>query len=267
MRKVAVIGAGKIGTAIIRAVLEGIPSVKVISTGRGEETLQRARSLGIEATKDNDYAVRESDLIILSVKPQHFPAILSQVRSWEGKKVVSVMAGIRISTLSSLMKGAKVFRAMPNINAIVKKSVTAIAEDNGRDEDVENVFRALGSVYWVPEEMLDVWTALIGSGPAFISEIIDGLVLGAVECGMPRDLAYNAVLDMISGTVENLRLNGGHPVILRDQVTTPSGTTIRGLMAMEEQGVKSALIKTVEAAYLRAREIGNEIDRKIRGLR
>ncbi|EWG07660.1 MAG: pyrroline-5-carboxylate reductase [Candidatus Aramenus sulfurataquae] len=264
MHKVAVIGTGKIGTAIIRALLESYPSVRIISTGRRDETLMKAKSMGVEATKDNDYAVRESDLVILSVKPQHFSTVLSQVKSWEGKKVVSVMAGIRASTLSSLLKGAKVVRAMPNINAIVKRSVTAIAENGGRDEEIEEVFRALGTVYWVPEEMLDVWTALVGSGPAFISEIIDGLVLGAVECGMPRDLAYNAVLDMIAGTVENLRLNGDHPVTLRDLVTTPSGTTIRGLMTMEEQGVKSALIKTVESAYRRAKEIGNEIDRKIR---
>ncbi|AWR95243.1 pyrroline-5-carboxylate reductase [Acidianus brierleyi] len=264
MQSVAVIGSGKIGYAILNAIK---CNFNVIATGRREETINKVKSLGIEGTKDNDYAVRKADVVILSVKPQHFSTVLTQVNkeSWKGKTVISVMAGIKSSTLSSLLPQTEVYRAMPNINALVNKATTAVAEREGENKEiVEKIFRSIGSVYWIPEELIDVWTALIGSGPAFIAEILDAFALGAVACGMPRDLAYDSILDMVNGTIEMLRSNKSHPVILRDQVTTPAGTTIRGLMTMESEGVKSAIIKTVEASYQRSITIGNEIDKKFR---
>ena len=258
--RVAVLGAGKIGTAIAKAIKD---KFDVVATARSETTLRKVKELGINATRDNSYAVSQADIIIISVKPQHFKSLLSEVREglWEGKKVVSVMAGVKLSTLNRLLKGAKVFRAMPNINAIVGKSTTAIAPE--RDEVVEEIFSSLGTVYWVQEELLDAWTAIIGSGPAFLAEIIDAFALGAVACGMPRELAYEAILDMVEGTVSMLKKCKTHPVFLRDQVTTPAGTTIRGLMVMESEGVKSAIIKTLEAAYQRAVSIGKEIDSSV----
>ncbi|MFP3259685.1 MAG: pyrroline-5-carboxylate reductase [Sulfolobus sp.] len=259
--RIAVLGAGKIGSAIIRGIKD---KYEVIATGRSEETLKRIKELGVEGTRDNRLAVEKSDIIIISVKPQHFKSLYSSLGNniWNGKKVVSVMAGVKISTLSSILQGAKVFRAMPNINAIVGHSTTAIAEE--RDEEIEDIFKNIGSVYWVSEELLDAWTAIIGSGPAFMAEIIDAFALGAVACGMPRELAYNAILDMVEGTVKFLKNCKTHPVFLRDQVTTPAGTTIRGLMVMESEGVKSAIIKTVEASYQRSVSIGKEIDNTIK---
>jgi len=148
--------------------------------------------------------VRESDVIVLSVKPQHLPIVLKQVNreSWSNKVIISVIAGIRTSTLSSLMPNAEIYRAMPNINALV--GILQLLKEEGEGKsDVERIFKSLGSVYWVPEDMLDAWTALIG--PAFVSEIIDAFALGAVAYGMPRDLAYNSILDTIEGTVKMLR--------------------------------------------------------------
>ncbi|QIW23510.1 pyrroline-5-carboxylate reductase [Sulfolobus sp. S-194] len=256
--RISIIGVGKIGYAI----LKGIKSlnVEIIGTGRSEETLDKIKKEGIEATRDNEYAIKKSDIVILAVKPQHFYSILDKVSkaSWDGKKVISVMAGIRISTLTRLTN-AKVYRAMPNINAVIGKATTALAEE--RDEEVERIFKTIGNVYWIPEELFDVWTAIIGSGPAFVAEIIDAFALGAVACGMPRELAYQAILDMVEGTVYTLRKDKTHPVLLRDQVTTPAGTTIRGLMVMESEGIKSAIIKTIEAAYQRSMAIGKEIDK------
>lgn len=257
--RISIIGVGKIGYAILKGVKS--LNVEIIGTGRSDETLDKIRKEGVEATKDNEYAIKKSDIVILAVKPQHFYSILNKVDKevWKGKKVISVMAGIRISTLTRLIN-AKVYRAMPNINAIVGKATTALAEE--RDEEVERIFKTIGNVYWIPEELFDAWTALIGSGPAFVAEIIDAFALGAVACGMPRELAYKAILDMIEGTIYTLR-NNSHPVLLRDQVTTPSGTTIRGLMVMESEGIKSAIIKTIEAAYQRSVSIGKEIDKML----
>jgi len=265
----AVIGAGKIGSAIIKAVLKCRHDLNIIATGRREETLKHIRSLGIEATRNNDYAVRSSELIVLSVKPYHFPVVVKQVseEAWKEKTVISVMAGVKLETLEKSLKGAEVYRAMPNINALVMHSATALAlnRNNYRNKEVvEDLFRCLGSIFWVPEDYLDIWTGLVGSAPAFIAEIIDGLILGAVASGMNRELAYSAILDVLEGTAKLLKTIPIHPAEMRDEVTTPAGTTIRGLMMLESEGVKAALMKTVETSYKRSAEIGNEIDKQIR---
>mgnify|MGYP003876601379 CR=1 FL=1 len=270
VKVLAVIGAGKMGSTIIRAVKK-YSNVEIIATGRRDVTLHAAEKLGAKATRDNDYAVRNAEMVVLSVKPQHFPVVAKQVRksSWEGKIVASIMAGIRIITLKSVIRNAEVYRAMPNINALVNKATTAIAREENLSkakgkEAVEELFRCLGTVYWVPEEILDVWTSLAGSGPAFLAEIVDALVLGAVASGMPRDLAYKAILDVLEGTAKLLRKRPVHPAEIRDEVTTPAGTTIRGIMILESEGVKAALMKTIEESYRRSVQIGNEIDQYIR---
>ncbi len=268
LKVLAVVGAGKIGSAIIRAVRKCYPNLKVIATGRRDETLEAARSLGAEATRDNRSAVMEGDLIVLSVKPYHFPTVVKQVGrdAWRGKVVLSVMAGIRLSTLEEALVGAEVYRAMPNINALINYSATAVSHrgSGGRKGLIEQFLSCLGTVYWVPEEFLDIWTGLSGSAPAFIAEIIDALVLGGVSVGLPRDLAYKSILDVLEGTAKLLKVRPIHPVEMRDEVTTPGGTTIRGLMVLESQGVKAALMKTVEAASNRATEIGKKIDEEIK---
>lgn len=267
--RVGVLGAGRIGSAMIRALKLCTPDLEVYASGRSEETLTRASRFGAKVSRDNSYVVRNSDLIIVSVKPYHFLDLYNQVPPdlWSGKLVVSVMAGVRLETLSRVLHGARVFRAMPNINTLVSKSATAIATNNNNSDDhlaVEDIFRCFGSVYWVPEEYLDIWTSLVGSGPAFIAEIIDGLVLGAVSSGMTRDVAYKATLDMIEGTVKLLRELGSHPIEIRDEVTTPSGTTIQGLKVLESKGIKAGLIEVVETSFRRSREIGAEIDNSIK---
>lgn len=262
-------GAGRIGSAMIKVLKSCMPDLEIYASGRSDETLARASALGARVSRDNAYVVSNADLIIVSVKPYHFLDLYNQVPAdfWSGKLVVSVMAGVRLETLSRALHGAKVFRAMPNINTLVSKSATAIASSDESSESrsvIEEVFRCFGSVYWVPEEYLDVWTSLVGSGPAFMAEIIDGLVLGAVSSGMTREVAYRATLDMIEGTVKLLRELGSHPIEIRDEVTTPSGTTIQGLKTLEAKGIKAGLIEVVETSFRRSREIGLEIDNSIR---
>lgn len=265
--RLAVLGAGKIGSAIIKAVI-GSGLAEVTATGRREVTLENARRLGAEATRDNRAAVRWADVVVLSVKPHHFPRILSEVgpEPWAGKVVASVMAGVSLRTLRHHLRGAEVFRAMPNINALVGKSSTAVAGDRGSGNApiIEKIFSTLGRVHWVPEDLIDAWTGLAGSGPAYIAEIVDGLILGALAVGMPRDLALETILDVLEGTAELLRRYRMHPAQMRDEVTTPAGTTIAGLSILEAEGVKAALIKTVKAATERAAEISRLIDARVK---
>ena len=263
--RVAVIGAGKIGSAIAaRAVECGYP---VVATGRRRETLEAARRAGATATRDNREAVRSSDIVVLSVKPVHVAAVLGEIGGLlEGKALVSVVAGVRRSTLESATNADSVYRAMPNINVVIGKSTTAVAgpRGNGWDSRVEELLSCMGTVYWVPEEWLDAWTALVGSSPAYISVLIDALVLGGIAVGLPRDLALRAVLDTVKATAELLEKRGVHPAMVRDEVTTPAGTTIEAIKVIEEKSVKAALIQAVEAATEKARMLGSLIDEEVR---
>jgi len=263
----AVIGAGKIGQAIIRA-SRGCFS-RVIGTARRPETLKAVDGLEAIATRDNRRAVREADIAVISVKPHHFAEVAREIRDVaSGKIVVSVVAGVRLSTIERALPGSEPYRAMPNINALIARSTTALAPPERREfssaELAESLFKCLGSVYWIPEEWMDAWTALVGSGPAFMAEIVDALVLGAVMMGMPRELAYRAILDVMKATAEHLERRGTHPLQLRDEVTTPAGTTIHGLIKLESEGVKAGLMKVVEASTRRGRELGALIDAAVR---
>jgi len=235
----------------------------LIGTGRTEETLERVKKLGAIATRDNKEACRRADVVILSVKPFHLPSIAGIAEDVEGKIVLSVIAGVRTDLLESMFPGARVIRAMPNIDALAKASITALsAGKSAREEDkavAEDIFRTIGEVIWIPEEQMDPFTALIGSGPGLIAELIDALVLGAVAAGMPRDLAYTTMLKLLQGTARALEVTGMHPAQLRDLVATPAGTTIRGIYTIELRAVKAALMEAVQKAAERSHELGIEL--------
>ena len=265
---IAVIGAGKIGRAILRSA--GPCAARAVGTGRRGETLEAVRRLGFEATRSNREAARSADLIVVSVKPANFAEVALEIAGEaRGKTVVSIVAGVKLATLRRAFPGAEVYRAMPNINALIGESTTALSpiEPRGpRAGLVEELFRCMGRVYWIPEEWMDPWTALVGSGPAFLAEIIDALVLGAVMTGMPRELAYKALLHAIQATARHLEQRPSHPLELRDEVTTPGGTTIHGLMRLESSGVKAGLMRVIETSTLRGRELGMSIDAAVRSL-
>lgn len=201
---------------------------------------------------------------MLSVKPFHLPIVVEDIRGVvKNKTVLSVVAGVKTELLEKMLPGARVVGAMSNINAVVKSAITALTADRSADNEdravAEEVFRMLGDVVWIPEEYMDAFTALIGIGPAFVAELIDALVLGAVATGMPRELAYKAMLRLLEGTVRALEETRWHPAILRDLVVTPAGTTIRGIYTMELRAVKAALMETVQQATKRSIELGLEI--------
>jgi len=268
--RVAILGAGKIGRIIAKALVDRGYG-EVVATGRSEATLREAEKLGAKATRDNRKAVSEADVVIISVKPYHFPQLLREVGSdaWGGKLVVSIMAGVKIATLRKRMPGAEVYRAMPNVCAAVGKSSTAVAYDTSPGERarvVEELLSALGKVYWLPEELLDAWTGLVGSGPAYVAELIDGFVLGGLAVGLPRELALASVLDVLEGTAELLRRRGVHPSQMRDEVITPKGTTIAGISVLERRAVKSILIEAVVAATKRSSSISESVDKTLETL-
>lgn len=261
---VAVLGAGKIGSIMARSFSDC--GVHVIATARRKERIERLRMQGFEATSDNVYAVKKASVVFISVKPYQYPTLARQIGSHvAGKPVVSVMAGIPLRLLRKTLPGAEVYRAMPNLNAAVKRSVTGLVVPRNAQyqEIVKSLLSCMGSVYELPEQLIDAWTAVAGSGPAIIAEFIDSMILAALAVGIPRDLAYDAVLESIIGTAEYLRTRPVHPAQLRDEVTTPGGTTIMALKVIEGKGMKSALIDAVERATARARKLAKEIKESI----
>lgn len=261
---VAVLGAGKIGSILA----QGFRSCgyRVIATARRPERLEQLRLMGFEAYSDNKRALSEAQIAVISVKPYQFPELARQIRgAARDKVIVSVMAGVPLRVLRRALPGAELYRAMPNLNALVKKSSTAVAYQGEAPskELVIELFRCIGNVYEIPEQLIDAWTAAIGSGPAIIAEIIDALILGSLAVGIPRQLAYNAVLEMLEGTASYLRARPEHPAQLRDEVTTPGGTTIRALKIIEGKGTKSAIIEAIEKATLRAKELARQIEESI----
>ncbi|MEM1620051.1 MAG: pyrroline-5-carboxylate reductase [Fervidicoccaceae archaeon] len=262
--RIAIIGAGKMGRILIKTLVSS--GYSVVATGRSEATIREAEALGAIATRDNDQAVRSADLVILAVKPFHLSNVVKEVKpeSWDGKVVLSILAGVKIATIKRFTRGSEVYRAMPNVCALVGKSSTAVSHDGGGKgpgaEVVERVLSQLGRVYWVPEELLDAWTGLVGSGPAYIAEIIDGLVLGGLAVGMPRELALASILDVLEGTAEYLRRLGVHPAQMRDAVITPRGTTIAGIAVLERGRVKSTLIKTVQSATKKSEALSKMVN-------
>jgi pyrroline-5-carboxylate reductase len=264
-RRWGFIGAGKMATALAKGMLRaGIAPADSICAS---DPLPSARALleadtGLTVLESNLDVVRRSDIIVLAVKPQSMTAVLAQLRPAVSAEhlVVSIAAGITIAAIrAGLGAGARVVRVMPNTPALVCEGASAYALGPGvRAEDDAVVLSLLGSVgqtVKVAEPLLDAVTGLSGSGPAFVFLIIEALSDGGVRAGLPRDVATLLAVQTVLGAATMVRETGQHPSVLRDQVTSPGGTTIAGLHALERAGVRGALIDAVEAATRRSAEL------------
>ena len=202
------------------------------------------------------------DVVLLCVKPGDLAGLGAELAGIGGEPVfVSIAAGVTIATLEGILgDGHRVIRVMPNTPALVGKGASALALGGWATEEdaevVEGLLSAVGRVYRVDEKLLDAVTGLSGSGPAFVFTVIEALSDGGVRAGLPRDIALGLAAQTVAGAAEMVLQTGEHPGVLRDQVTSPGGTTIAGLAAMEAGGVRHALIDAVGAAAERSRELG-----------
>ncbi len=263
---VAVLGAGRMGSAIIRGLVSA--GASVVATGRRRETLERAARLGAEVTRSNSEAARRAELVIIAVKPRNYPEVAAEIAPVvKGKTVASIVAGVTLRILDDTLPGAHNYRVMPNIGALVMKSATAIALRPGGSKGanpglVEEAFKTIGSVTWIPEELMDAWTALAGSGPGFLAEVADALILGGVAAGLPRREASAAVAQLFRAVAD--LIESMHPAQLRDEVATPAGTTIAGLHSMHRWAPRRMMVDAVLSAYRRCRELAGEVERSLR---
>lgn len=212
----------------------------------------------------NNAAVAISETVLLAVKPQVYPDIWAELQGTPALespgRLLSIMTGITLGSLQELFPQRTVFRIMPNTPAQVGAGVIAIATGAGVSEgdrqDVQEFFQAVGEVVEVDEAQMDGVTALSGSGPAFIALILDALTDGGVAAGLPRNLARQLAYGTVTGTITLLQEKNLHPGQLKDQVTSPAGTTIAGLRVLESGGVRGTIMAAVMAAKERARELG-----------
>lgn len=264
-QRLGFIGAGKMATALARGfVAAGLvrPEQIVAADALPTAAEQFAKATGGRVAADNKAVVAGSDVVFLAVKPQQFTAAVEAIKGALTAEhlAVSIMAGVSTARLAQRLGAARIVRVMPNTPCLIGQGASGYClGPQATAADGELVGRLLGAVgiaFPLDERLLDVVTGLSGSGPAFVYVMIEALSDGGVRMGLPRDVATALAAQTVAGAARMVIETGQHPAALKDQVASPGGTTIRGLQALEEHGVRSGLIAAVQAATERSVELG-----------
>ncbi len=260
--RVAVIGAGKMGQTLIGGWLDAgaVAAGSIVATaGHADRIARVARDFGVEGTVDNRAAVKGADIVLLAVKPQTADTVLAEIGdSLEpGQLVVSILASVTTSHIEDRLPVAiPVVRAMPNTPSRVGAGMTALC--SGRHASAEHVaaaerlFLPLGRTVVADEKHMDAITGLSASGPAFMYIVIEALADGGVKVGLPRKMAIELAAQTCLGAGKMVIDTGMHPALLKDEVTTPAGCTVDGILRLEEGGLRVTLIKAIVEATSRA---------------
>jgi pyrroline-5-carboxylate reductase len=261
---IAILGAGKMGEALLSGLLRAgrAPSGVLAVVRRQERAAQLRDAYGIGLVSAAE-AAKCADTLILTVKPQDMPALLDEIAPHmpAGKLVISVAAGITTAFIEDRLHGdVPVVRVMSNTPVLVDEAMSVISPGlHARREHLElaeELLRPVGKVLRIPESQQDAATALSGSGPAYVYFLVEAMVDAGILLGMPRGTALEMVTQAVYGAATMLRDSGEHPVILREAVTSPAGTTISAIRELERHGVRAAFLAAIEAARDRGAELG-----------
>ena len=262
-KKIAVIGAGNMGGALITGLIKSGNAGDILAVDPDKNRLEElSRDLGIQVAYPAGDELAGCDIVILAVKPQIIGTVLEDIRGALDKEslFISIAAGVDIAYLTKALGGdRRIIRAMPNTPALVGAGITAFSpgkQVSRKDIEIaEAVFSSVGRVVQVQEKCMDAVTALSGSGPAYVFLILEALADGGVHEGLPRDIAQELAVHTVLGAARLLIEKNEHPSRLRDQVTSPGGTTIAGLLELEKRGLRSALMNAIKSAAARSREL------------
>jgi pyrroline-5-carboxylate reductase len=264
--RVGFLGAGKMATALARGWSDAGLAVPARILASDPVPAAREAFAAVTSARtiaDNREVVAASDVLILAVKPQSMAALLAEIRPAVTARhlTISIAAGVGLKVLADgLGPDRRMIRVMPNTPCLVGASAAGYAVGERATPDdvalVDRLLNAVGRAFRLPEHLLDAVTGLSGSGPAFVYVIIEALSDGGVRVGLPRDVATALAAQTVLGSAKMVLDTGSHPGVLKDQVTSPGGTTIAGLHALERGGLRAALIDAVEAATRRATELG-----------
>jgi pyrroline-5-carboxylate reductase len=264
---IGLIGGGAMGEAIVSAVIRAKvaePAQINVYDLISERSRQLASQYGIGAADGPAEAVSGANFVITAVKPQDFPKAASAIAGWlNDTTVISIMAGVTVSQLMSLLQTSAVVRSMPNTPAQIGEGMTGWTATPGVSETaragVRQILGAMGKEAYLPDEKyLDMVTGLSGSGPAYVFLFIEALTDAGVHIGLSRDLASTMALQTVLGSARYAEATGKHPAELRNQVTSPGGTTAAALRAFEAGSFRSDVLEAVVAAYEKSKALGGD---------
>ena len=261
--KLTVIGAGNMGRALIRGFVSGgvlKPEEVFVYDIIREAAKKTSEEFGVNQSSDPNADVKDSDYVLMAVKPQHFDDTLKGLKDSLGEEtiVLSIAAAVTTTRIDNILRGRKLVRIMPNTPAQVGSGVSAICPVGLSDEEVEFVkklFETCGIVIVCDEKTLDAIGCVSGTGPAYVMLFIEAMSDAAVSLGIKRADALKIAAATVAGSGKLCLDTGLHPAVLKDQVTSPAGTTIEGVMALEENGFRNAVIKSVTAAAEKTRRM------------
>ena len=266
-KKIAIIGGGKMGSIIAQGLIAHkiIPAKDIIVTDIDAARLDFLHSsLKVKVSHNNEKAAKSVDIIILAVKPQNMSETLKEIRPAidKSKVVISIAAGITTNFIEkSLTKGTRVVRVMPNTPALIGEGAAAVAKGRyAKATDVKlthAIFNAVGISVEIGEKLMDAVTGLSGSGPAYCFLIIEALIDAGEKMGLQRDLAAKLAMQTMLGAARLCLQSDKQPAQLREMVTSPGGTTVAGLKALEEGKIRATIISAVEAATKRSKELAS----------
>jgi pyrroline-5-carboxylate reductase len=269
-RRVAILGCGKIGEALVAGLLTSgwrEPAEIVVTGRRAERVEELCERYGVQGTMSNAEAVAGAGLVVLAVTPQDFETLLGEVGPALAPEqtVLSVAAAIPTWTIERrIAPSVPVVRAMPNTPATVHEGIAGIcAGAHAGDEHLalaEECLAHLGAVVRVPERYMDAVTAVSGSGPAYFALLAEAMIEAGILLGLSREVSTDLVVQTMLGTATLLRDEKMHPVELREAVTSPGGTTIRAIRELEQAGVRAAFLNAIQAAMERSRELAGGQD-------
>jgi len=266
-KKIAFIGPGVMAEAMIAGLLRqklAEPKNIIAAGPREERGGELHMRYGIKATTDNAAAVHESDVVVLSVKPQRLSEVMKGLKGIRsGALVISIIAGASMKKICTGLKHKAVARSMPNTPGQIGEGITVWAASKDVNEEqqkmAQSILGAMGEEVFVEDESyLDMATALSGSGPAYVFLFTEALIDAGVHMGFPRRIAEQLVLQTIKGSVSYYQGASRHPATLRNQVTSPGGTSAEALYYLEKAGFRTAISRAVWAAYQRSLELGKE---------
>ena len=268
MSKTAVIGAGMMGSAIVKGIVKNnvLNAGEIYLSDPDKEKIDHlCASLGTKAGVSNAEAVKNANVVLIAVKPQFLDGALSSIRDQISPEalVLTVVAGVPVGYYLHALEIKRVVRIMPNTPAQIGEGVCGwFATDAVTPEQKElaqNILSALGTEFEVTRESdLDLVTAVSGSGPAYVYLFIESMIDAAVQIGLPRPLAQKIVLQTVSGSAAYMKNSGKHPVILKNEVTSPGGTTAAALAAMEKGGLRSAVTEGMLACLEKTIALGKK---------
>lgn len=263
------IGGGAMAEAILGGVVNSnllSPDSIVVSDPNSSRLSYLVDTWEIKGVSSNEKVAAEANIIILAVKPPYVKSVLQEIKEElrEGQLIISIAAGVSLEVMEEVtsLKKAIAVRVMPNTPCLIGQGASAISLGELASEAhgflVEEIFKAVGIAVVVPETLMDCVTGLSGSGPAYVYIMLEAMIDGAVKMGLPRDIATKLAAQTMVGGAQMVLETAEQPMKLKDQVTTPGGTTIEGIFALENGNIRATLMKAVEAATNKSKEMAKK---------